>query len=616
MKKILFILLGLILYANSFSQEIDGVERNFYSYRLNLVDFADFSIFNDTTLDNFHNFLPQQKVNYNTLGYQNPGQPIMSAVFSQNTNNFPFFWLNNYAPFIKTHQNAIYFDTKKPISIFTFSGGTKKMTNTGFLHSQNLGNNFNFAFNYNVFNSDGQYMYNKAKVHALNFNTAFTKRKYQCHFDFIFNRIDHKDNGGLKDDFFESSELSPGNLVTNLNASNTKISQFGFNYNHELKFGHYENDTTITKKDTLVGKILKSRFSIMHDINFDKTYRLYTDNSNSFYGNYYEKNTHDSIGHLFLNNKFLLNLNIESTKKVKKFQVLAGLKNTWGKTCFPDTSIFKQNTTFLTGLILFESEKNKFFSEVNYALFGTKIFDLDVFANDKFLISNILNLNLYVNYLLKNPDVFYSYFSSNNFKWKNDDLSKINTLKTGLKVDFPKIYLKFGTNITMLQNYMIFGQDTLPQQITTANLIADIYAEKLFNFKHFHWLLSATYQLITDPKKLPLPNILGYSSFYFQRPLFKKAMIFQVGIDCKFSSAIYGYGYMPASGIFYLQTDKKFGNFPNLGAHVEAKIKRFRGFLKVTNITGLFMKRNYYLLYQIPDNPFAFNFGIAWEFYD
>jgi hypothetical protein len=110
----------------------------------------------------------------------------------------PFLWLNNYAPYIKTHENAVYFDTKKPLSIFRFSGGASKMTNTGILHTQNLGNNFNFALKYDVFTSDGHFMYNIAKIHALDFNTAYTKKKYESHFDFIFNRVDNSDNGGSK----------------------------------------------------------------------------------------------------------------------------------------------------------------------------------------------------------------------------------------------------------------------------------------------------------------------------------------------------------------------------------------------------------------------------------
>ena len=597
-----------------FSQERDGIERNFYSYRLNIINFDDFKIFNDTTINNFFRFLPQQKIAYNSLGYQSPGNPIISAIFSENKNDIPFLQLNNYQPFIKKHQELIYFDTKKPFTLFTFSGGDTKLDNTGFLHTQNLGSCFNFAFKYDVANTDGRFMNNRSKVNALSFNTAFTKQKYQSHFNFLFNKINHNENGGLSEDYFENSTISTRNLLTNLNQSSTTISQTGLEYHQELKFGKYQLDTLIKNNDTIVGKILDNKFSLIHIVTFDKFYKRYTDNSKDFYQNYfYKPQTLDSSALIYLNNKLYFNLNLN---KNNKFQILAGAKNVLYKYHFPDSTKFLKNSTYISGLFLFESEKNKFFSEVNYCLFGWQIFDLDVYANDKFKISDKFLLDAYIRYELKTPDLFYSYYKSNNFAWKNDSLKKTNTSKAGIKISFNKIYINIGTNVNYIQNYLIFGYDTLPHQISTANLIFDVFAEKLFKLKNFYFFINASYQFISNKQKLPLPQFLGYTSIYYQRPLFKKALLFQIGIDCKFSSEIYGFAYMPATGVFYLQNDKKFGNYPNLGAHICAKIKRFRGFLNLSNINSLLMKRNYYLLYQIPDNPFGFHFGISWEFYD
>jgi hypothetical protein len=616
-KKIITSLGFLFGFLSLFAQEYDGIERNFYSYKLNLIDIPDFTIYNDTTLNRFHNFLPQQKISFNNLGFQNPGNPVISAVFSDNNHQNVFCFLNNYYPFIKTHEDVVYFDTKKSFTLFTFNGGTKKMDNTGFFHTQNLGSCFNFALKYDVVNSEGQYMYNKAKVHALSFNTSFTKRKYQSHFNLILNKVDHNENGGLAEDKFTTSKISEGNLETNLKSSDNKISQFGVQYNQELRFGHYFNDTLFKKNDTIVGKILQSKFSIMHDITFDKFYRIYTDNSSDYYQNYYYSNeSRDSTTLLFLNNKLLLNLNIESNKKLNKFQILAGLKNNLYKYSFPDTTKMTKNSTFLTGILLLETNKNKLFVELNYGLFGWEIFDLEVKARDKFIINDKINLSAYFNYELNTPDIFYSYYSSNNFQWKNDSLKKTNSTKVGLKVNFEKIFLNFGTNINLLHNYFVFDYEAMPVQISKANFIFDIYAEKTFKLKNFYWFTQLTYQFISDKENLPLPQFLGYTSFYYQRPLFKNALLLQVGIDCKFSSAIYGYGYMPATGVFYLQNENKFGNYPNIGAFFEAKIKRFRGFVKVSNVSSFVMKRNFYLLDKIPDNPFAFSFGISWEFYD
>jgi hypothetical protein len=98
--------------------------------------------------------------------------------------------------------------------------------------------------------------------------------------------------------------------------------------------------------------------------------------------------------------------------------------------------------------------------------------------------------------------------------------------------------------------------------------------------------------------------------------MFHNALTLQVGIDAKFNTKFYGYAYMPATAVFYLQDDMKMGNYPNLGFYIGAKIKRFRVFFKLSNFNSTFMKPTFFSLYRLPDNPFAFNYGISWEFYD
>ena len=629
MNKNILILILLFLFISKalFSQiEYRGFERNFYSYRFNLIEQSDFSVYNDTTLFGFHNFLYTQKKSYNNLGYQNQGSPVLSACYIDNLNNLPFWFLNNYYPFLKIHEDIIYFDTKKPYTCFTFNGGSKKMDNTGFFHTQNLGSCFNFAFKIDISNSEGQYLYNKTKLRSVSFNTGFTKRRYQSHFNIILNKIDHDENGGLENDNFENSSIANANLSTKLSGANNKVSQFGGAYNHEIKFGQYKKDTLIDNNDTLIGKILYSKFSLLHDIVLDKFHRIYTDNSSDFYENYYfnPKETKDSSALIYMKNKLLLNLDIKSNKTINKFQILAGLSNIDYKYCnsFLDTikntikTNYYKNSTYLTGIILLETNKNKFFTELNYCLFGWQILDFNIITNYELKINNNINLKAYFKYELKTPDLFLNYYTSNNFIWENGNLSKINSTNAGLKVNFNKIFLDLSSNFILLHNYIIFNYAGVPQQISNPNLIADFRVGKLFNIGKFHWYNQAIYQQISNSRQIPFPQLLGYTNLYYERGLFKQVLLLQIGLDCKFNTSIFGYAYMPSTAAFYLQNDKKIGNYPNLGAYFSAKIKRFRGFVKASNINGFFMKRNYYLLYQIPDNPFGVNFGISWEFYD
>jgi hypothetical protein len=102
----------------------------------------------------------------------------------------------------------------------------------------------------------------------------------------------------------------------------------------------------------------------------------------------------------------------------------------------------------------------------------------------------------------------------------------------------------------------------MPVQIGEANLIGDAWVSKMFNFGKFHWLTKFSYQYIADRIRVPLPEFVGYSSFYFKSPLFNNAMVLQAGFDVKYHSAVYGYAYNPALSVFYQQTSAKFGNYP------------------------------------------------------
>ncbi len=621
MKKFLVILLLITTNILVFSQRKDSIERNFHSYNKNIINFEEKSIYRDTTLDNFSICLPQQEATIYNLGYQNPGNPIIRGIYSKNEFNHDFLFFNNYASYVTTHEEIAYFDTKKPFTIFKFTGGSKKLDNAFFLHSQNLGSSVNFALKYNGAKSDGRYMYNNARFHNLNGSFAFTKRKYEAHFNALFNRIQHNENGGLSGNFFEDSQLAENNILTNLSSANTKISHYGVELHQELKFGHYQNDTNIVKgkSDTVVGKILKSKFSILHKISFDKYYKLYTDVPSAYYSNYYFNNTatNDSIALMLLKNGLFFNINLESKKAINKFQILAGLENNLYQYYTPDTTRANKNSSFLTGILILDTEKNKFFSKIQYGVLGWQMFDFNLNATNTVVFNKKINLDAAINYSLQKPDYYYSYYHSNNFIWENDSLSRENRLEGKIRVNFNKIFLSFGADINLLGNYMTFDSMALPYQVKDANVIFDIFAEKTFNIKNVHIMLNATYQYIKDKSKIALPDYFAYANIYWQRPLFKNALRFQLGVDCYFIGDLSGfnYAYMPASNVFYVKEGKKL-QYPNISAYLSIKIKRFRGFVKGGNINSLFMKRNFYLLDKVPDNPLGFYFGISWEFYD
>ena len=619
MRKLAVIVI-LLLMGIAASAQHEGIRRYFSSYTLNNDTTTDMRFYNDTTLDEFYKFMQQQKVSDNTLGLMNPGNPYLPAIFSKKPGNHDFYFLNNYQAFIKSHNDVVYFDAQKPFTRFDFTGGTKGLEIVKFIHSQNFSPYFNLTFNYDISNSNGYYLNSASKVNALYLAGAFTKKKYQNHFNFIFNKINSNENGGIANiDKFESGDIRAVDNNVILSKASSSISQLGGQYNHEYRFGQYTIDTIIRddKHDTVLNKNLHSKFSIVHDITFDRYIRKYNDIVSSFYTNYYKDSskTLDSTTYYQFNNKLLFCLNIHDDSTGNQMKLYAGLKNKLYIFNIDTTYKSLYNSTYITGNLIFKHNKTNLQAEADYCVFGSDAFDFNVSASLRQMFGDYLGLNAKVGYSLCHVSTFDSYYASNNFKWEND--FKKNGLGTAhLDFFYEKFHLSVGANLNLLHNYIIYDYQAMPTQINKANMIVDVYINKTFNFWKFHWANEVAYQYISDKQYVRLPEVVGYTSLYFMTGMFSNALTLQIGLDAKMNSNFYGYAYMPATSVFYLQDDKKFGFYPNLGLFVGAKIKRFRIFAKLSNYGALFMKPTYFTLYRLPDNPLAFNFGISWEFYD
>ena len=619
MQKIAIAIVLLLVSLATFGQH-EGIRRYFSSYTLSNDTAADYSFYNDTTIDYFYKFMPQQKVSDNTLGLMNPGNPYITALFSKREPRHEFCFLNNYQSFIKSHSNVVYFDTKKPFSRFDFTGGNKGLELVRFIFSHNFTPYFNLTFNYDISNSDGFYLNNAAKVNALYLAGAFTKKKYQNHFNIIFNKINSNENAGIADpDRFESGDIrAVDNNVLLTNASSS-ISQIGAQYNHEYRLGQYIIDTIVRDegKDTIINKNLHSKFSIVHDVTFDRYVRKYKDQFSSFYTNYYNDSskTNDSLTYYQFNNKLLLSLNFQNDSNGNFLKLYAGLKNLTYSFIIDSTYKATYSSTYVTGELIFKHNKTHLRANADYCLFGGDAFDINVSASLKQMFTENLGINANAGYSLTNCYLFDTYYKSNNFKWEND-LTKNGIANAHIDLFHEKFQLSVGANLNLLHDYIIYDQQAMPTQIHNTNLIADVYVNKTFNIWKFHWFNEVAYQYISDKQYVRLPEVVAYSSLYFKTGMFHDALTLQVGVDAKFNSNFYGYAYMPATAVFYLQDEMKFGSYPNLGFFIGAKIKRFRIFAKLSNFNSTFMKPTYFSLYRLPDNPFAFNFGISWEFYD
>ena len=91
----------------------------------------------------------------------------------------------------------------------------------------------------------------------------------------------------------------------------------------------------------------------------------------------------------------------------------------------------------------------------------------------------------------------------------------------------------------------------------------------------------------------------------------------KIGVDGRYNTKYYAFGYNPATGQFYNQRAQQIGGYPMLDVYIAAKWKRMRILLKVAHLSeDFFNTREYFQVLHYPLNKRVFKIGISWGFYD
>jgi hypothetical protein len=228
---------------------------------------------------------------------------------------------------------------------------------------------------------------------------------------------------------------------------------------------------------------------------------------------------------------------------------------------------------------------------------------------------SLKSIQLTVSDKLSAPDYIFDYYVSNNFRW-NNDFEKIHKRCINATFSFSpeKFYLSAGfnsySNLTYFDNYAIARQYR-----------GDLYtfiasAKKDFSLYNWHLNNKITYQKVPDSSIIRVPEIILDHSLYYENDLFKKAMLLQVGVSLFYTSAFYANSYMPATGEFYLQDQKKCAAYPFIDFFINAQIKTVRVFFKIDHLNSGWTGNNYFLTPSYPYPDRTFKFGVSWKFYD
>ncbi len=581
----------------------------------------------DTLQDYFHIYHPIFKQVLTASYVGNYGTPYLNNDFFGRKSNMNFLFLKSREAYLLTPATVNYFNTTTPYTRLDFTQSENKARKSearlNVIHSQNVNPYLNFTFKWNQAKSIGQYNYQETKNNFVTLYSSYNKDELSIHSGFIANSIKNMENGGLEDESSIFSHDDTEYLNVNLSNSRSHFSSTYFFTTAEYKVGKYEEINDSTDYFRPIGGLIYSveyerhKQEFIEEEQFDSVFW-----KNTYYGDNYTK---DSIRFNKLVNTVQLKQYENNNKKVtfgkRAFLgheiirgsspgVFAGLESRHRlkySNMFVGGGIFRQTGTFWTWNFdgkIYLLGRNAGQTELNGIISKPITFWGDSLA--------ALVIDGWIKNLVADP--FQEEFYSNHFKWDND-FKMEQRMAAGGKFVSAGRKLEMGGRYEIINNFIYNDTLGIPTQTTNELVVFSIYLDKDFNYKNFHFRPRLLWQKPSTEKYIHLPVFSAFVSTYYKFVI-SKVMFAQVGIDTRYNTKYYADAYEPATGLFYLQNKKKYGNFPYIDVYASLRLKRTRAFFKIMNIGSEFIKNEYITTPNYPMNKATFRFGVTWAFYD
>jgi len=662
MKKYTITILFLIfnLSTNLASSQPDSVYKVIYSWALNNDYSTIKSLPIDTSLTSFQIFNPVYKKNISNSYPGNLGSPNISNIYFGRNPKSDFLFVQHYLSYIHLPINQKYFNTKKPYTNISYtSGGPKKKIEQTlkFIHTQNVNENLNVGGMYNLLATEGQYQRQKIKNSILTFFSSYIRDKYSVYSNLNINKINAFENGGITEDFFiEDTTMDTETIPVYLTSAASEVNNKSFFVVQQYKFGNkilnsesdnsLQTDSSAVEQDSsLRKKISVMENSITHVFQYDKNYRKYKDDNplSEFYEPYEifidSTKTQDKANFSSISNTFQWKLN-KNFDDWNNFRLRILISNQLEKFNYriPTDTIIQNN---LTDTIISNTKKENFSNthfgiglntdlrkKWNWNFFGKYFFR--GYKKENFLIKTEINrtiteknnfsvFSLYGILRKKTPGYFLNNYSSNHFEWKNQ-FEDVNEIIVKLKFINLKRQFEIGVNYSNIENFVYFDTLATPIQETSKFNIFSGYVYKNFVVWKFHFFNKIVHQTVDKGEVLRLPKLSLFNSTYFQQLIKFKItggeLMTQIGFNIYYNSKYFANAYMPATGQFYLQNEKKLGNYPYIDLFINIKLKRIRFFLKFAHVNSGLIEKKYFSVLHYPMNERTFKFGLLCTFYD
>lgn len=646
--------------------EVHGSGIGFWHYYGDNMDTINVPV--DTMLRRFHTYNQMYQKSASNTFLGNYGSPYVSNIYTDRSSE-DFIFADVYRAYSKRPEDIPIINTYTPFTLLSYgTGGPKRYAeeNVSVMFSQNIHKTLNVGAYYDLIYGRGRYTSISTRHRNYGFFSSYSSPRYQMVFNYGANHLENYENGGLgTDDAWEDQLVSNPDSVRSLLPI---VSPENFPV-------RFEDAVSLTKRsfislkqkynigvmrevqlaDTTVSEFV-SALNIVHQFDYDTDIKQYEDKDGltSFYDTAYINTsaTLDSLRSRKISNRIGLYLD-EDINSFAKFGMGAYLQlDNYRLSSKPwmsledsmftsDYAFFKENATNSTiDSLRYLFIKNYSAETYNNVIFGGSIFKRHgthffFDASGKLYLSGYnagdwqlkgmmkqvfpkmgnWEVSAHADFNRKTPSYYYNHYYSNNFWWDNN-LDPIFTQHIGGALKIPAFNIELSADINNMQDVVYLNAQAKPDQYDGNMAVLSVQLKKDFELgKHVVWENEVVYQETSAEVAIPLPKLTAYSNLFFRGILFD-VLHFNVGVDCRFQTAYYALGYMPATGLYYNQREVKVGDYPYMNAYADFFLRRMRFFVMGQHINYGWPNLDYFSAPHYAYNHRMFKLGLQWTFYD
>ncbi|MBR0223302.1 MAG: putative porin [Bacteroidales bacterium] len=536
-----------------------------------------------------------------------------------------------------TDETIPQYNTKTPYTELAYWGtpfANKKMeeSNLHLLTTQNITPAFNFTLAYNRLGSHGMLTREDTDHRTTMIVGNYMGRHYFANFGTIRQRVDHYENGGVRDAFWiRDTSVETKSIEVNLSSAHNLYKRRQWFIHQTLavsmNFLRKDRDSLELGEGTMA--------HIGHSGEFTTYNKRYTDAlsqsetaGSSFYHDAFYLNASASADELAVRNfenRFFIKLQpyapdamLAKINAGVGYQILSTYS--FSPTDYLSGRKFKaQHNLYVYGGASGQLKKYLAWdADADYYFAGYRMFDFDINGKLRLSVYPIedgIHLSGKFHTGLRTPHPFEQTICMNHHRWDND-FSKVSKTTLEAELSIPKWRLDASFGYGLVANMLYYDTTGVIRQYETPVNVMSATLHKDFTLWRFHFDNRALFQLSSASDVLPLPKLALNLRWYVDIDVVKEVMNAQIGINAIANTRWYAPAYSPDIGQFHLQTNEKYGNIPYCDIFVNIQWKRASLFIKYTNaFREVWDRPEYFSAYHYIKPASGIKFGIHWPFY-